>query len=217
MFLSATTLLWKRLRSGRSAQWALLFLAGTALAGIGDAPLSWLSSLAAFGFPTAAVMGWRNSPERRGLLLICERHSGAINRLAAAEIVVPAAAGVLPASLAALASGNVPWQFWLVAPLTSLAAAASLLLLERLSPPGGLVLPALYWTWSFHLSGSVTGWIRLLLLPVYPGSVLAPVPGNPHADAFVACSAAMAGLLVGLLFRANRKASCRETIGLLPT
>jgi hypothetical protein len=211
IFLSATALLWKRLRSGKNAPWALLFLTGTAVTGIGDAPLPWLSSLAAFGFPAVVALGWRASPERRGLLLICERNQRAVHRLAATEIMIPAAAGILPASLAALASGAVPWQFWLVAPLTSLAAAASLILLERLVPPGGLVLLALYWTWSFHVSGSLTGWIRLLLLPLYPGSVLSAAQGNPHADAFVACSAAMAGLLAALLFRVNLKASFRET------
>ncbi len=213
MFLSVAALMRKSLRSGGNAVWALVFLIGTAATGIGGSLLPWLSSLAAFGFPALIVLGWHSSPGRRGLLNLCERHPGAMNRLAASEIAIPAAVGVLPASLAAVASGPVPWQFWLAAPLTSLSAAASLMLLEKFRPPGRLVLPVLYWTWSFHLSGTTTGWIRLLLLPTYPGSVLVSIPGNPHADAFVACSAAAAGILVALLFRANLKASCRETPG----
>lgn len=205
--LAVAGLMWRRFRTGRSGLWSLLFLAGTAAAGVDPGFLPWLAAFLASGFPIALVLGWQASGERRGLAQLCERHPGAVNRVSTAEVLVPACCGIVPGALAAIASGVVPWQVWLVLPLVSVLAAASTLLLEKNLPKGGVVLLALYWLWSFIRLRAEPDLSALVFFPGYPAHVIAARAGAPHNDAFVAVSAALVCTALYLFFRRARTAS----------
>lgn len=205
--LAVARLLLTRLRTRRDGLWNMVFMVGTALAGLSVGLVPWLTATAAFGLPLAVSWGWQASEERRGLALLCARHSGAMNRLAAAEILIPALAGVIPGVLAVLTAGRVPWQIWLVLPFTSLTAGSAGYLLERTAPRAGAVLMALYWVWSFLGLRAEPGLGSLLFVPGHPAWVMAQRTGAPHSDGFVAVSAVLALGIVYLFFRGNTKAS----------
>lgn len=205
--LAVAGLLWRRFRTGRSGLWSLLFLAGTAAAGADSGFLPWFSAFLASGIPIALVLGWQASGERRGLVHLCERHPGAVNRLSTAEVLAPACCGIAPGALAAIASGIVPWQFWLVLPLVSVLAAASAQLLEKALPKGGVVLLALYWLWSFLRLKAAPDLSALVFFPGYPAHVLGGRTGAPHNDGFVAVSAVLGCVVLFFFFRRNRTAS----------
>jgi hypothetical protein len=198
--------MWRRFRTERAGFWSLLFLAGTAAAGVDPGFLPWLSAFLASGIPIALVLGWQASGERRGLAQLCERHPGAVNRISTAEVLAPACCGIVPGALAAIASGIVPWQVWLVLPLVSVLAAASTLLLEKALPKGGLVLLALYWLWSFIRLSAEPDLSALFFFPGYPAHVIAARTGAPHNDGFVAVSAVLACVVLYFFFRRNRTA-----------
>ncbi|MFO7626929.1 MAG: hypothetical protein R6V62_06705 [Candidatus Fermentibacteraceae bacterium] len=205
--LAVAGLMWRRFRTERAGLWSLLFLAGTAVAGADSAFLPWLSAFLASGMPIALVLGWQTSGERRGLMQLCERHPGAVNRLSTAEVLAPACCGIVPGALAAVASGTVPWQIWLVLPLAAVLAAASALLLEKALPKGGIVLLGLYWMWSFIRLKAAPDLSALVFFPAYPAHVIAGRTGAPHNDGFVAVSAVLACVVLYFFFRRNRTAS----------
>lgn len=205
--LAVAELMWRRFRREHAGLWTLLFLAGTAAAGADSYFLPWLSAFLASGIPTALVLGWQTSGERRGLTQLCERHPGAVNRLAWVEIVAPACCGTVPGALAAIATGVVPWQFWLVLPMVSVLSATTALLLERTLHRGGVVLLVLYWLWSFLRLKASPGIVSLAFFPGYPSLVIAGRAGAPHNDAFVAASAVLACALLFVFFRGGRTAS----------
>ncbi len=205
--LAVARLMWRRFRTERAGLWNLLFLAGTAVAGADSGFLPWLSAFLASGIPMALVLGWQASGERRGLIQLCERHPGAVNRLSTAEVLAPACCGIVPGALVAMASGIVPWQFWLVLPIVSVLAAASALLLEKALPKGGVVLLGLYWLWSFLRLKAEPDPSALVFFHGYPAQVLAGRAGAPHNDGFVAASAVLACVVLYFIFRRNRPAS----------
>lgn len=200
-------LLLTRLRTSRDGLWSLVFLAGTALAGLGTGFLPWLASMLSFGLPLAASRGWSGSSERAGLARLCHRHPGAVNRLTAAEVLIPALAGAIPGALAVLISGTAPWQVWFVLPLASITAVSAGYLLERRASGAGTVLLALYWSWSFLLLRGEPGLVSLLFVPGYPARVLAQGTGAPHPDGFLAISCVIAFGTAYQLFRENLKAN----------
>lgn len=205
--LAVAGLMWRRFRMERAGLWNLLFLAGTAVAGADSGFLPWLSAFLASGIPIALVLGWQASGERRGLMQLCERHPGAVNRLSTAEVLAPACCGVVPGALAAVASGIVPWQIWLVLPLVSVLATTSALLLEKALPKGGVVLLGLYWLWSFIRLKAAPDLSALVFFPGYPAQVIAARTGAPHNDGFVAASAVMACVVLYFFFRRTRTSS----------
>jgi len=205
--LAVAGLMWRRFRTERAGLWTLLFLAGTAVTGAGSDFLPWLSAFLASGIPITLVLGWQVSGERRGLMQLCERHPGAVNRLSAAEVLVPALCGAVPGALAAVASGGVPWQFWLVLPLVSVLAATSALLLEKVLKKGGAIVLGLYWLWSFLRLKAAPGPGSLAFFPGYPSHVITGRTGAPHNDGFVAISAVLACVVLFFFFRRNRTAS----------
>lgn len=205
--LAVAGLMWRRFRMERTGLWSLLLLSGTAVAGADSGFLPWLSAFLASGIPIAIVLGWQASGERRGLMQLCERHPGAVNRLSTAEVLAPACCGIVPGALAAMASGTVPWQVWLVLPLVSVLAAATTLLLERVLPRGGVVLLGLYWLWSFLRLKASPDLGALLFFPGYPAQVIEARTGAPHNDAFVAASAVLVCVVLYLYLRRTRTSS----------
>jgi hypothetical protein len=197
----------RRIRYRTDGMWIMAFLLGSSLAGISAGIIPWLTGLLGFGIPLTLCFGWNSSAERQGLRRFCSRHTGAQTQLAMAETLIPAGTGALAASLAALAGETIPWQFWLVLPLTSIIAAALMLFLQSVLPGGATALLGLYWLWSFiGLAGEAVG-ITVLLVPVYPAMVMAQKSGAPHSDGFVALSAALAGGMMYLLLRRNLKST----------
>lgn len=166
-----------------------------------------LVSLAAL-FPSVFLLtGWHDSKSRTGLMALLFR-TESIGGVKTSEIALPAIAGTVLSSMAALAAGWPPvWQFWLTAPLTALSFTLLLSLIEEKFRFAGRSLLSLLWIWGISRPEGTSGAEEMLLFMDYPGRVLlaSPESGGIHPDSFVVASLIFTLVSLGLFSLSGRK------------
>jgi len=165
--------------------------------------------------PAAFLVGWRESHARKNLADILFQSKAGKYSLILPEIILPFAAGTVPAlGLAAVwmaAKGGLPWQLWVVIPFASLTAISVTILLEKYLNQTGHTLNVL----AFMTQASAASWtlspvLQLLLPHGFALWTLRWADGAGaafHGDTYVFV-AVLEG--IGLMFLTVRTLSYRE-------
>lgn len=187
--------------------WVAVFItiAGLILSHPGRA-LPVLISTLAFLPAVYLVTGWEGSVWKRGLCRLVSRSGGSFS-VNAAEVSLPFLSGTLLSTAVTMAAyREIPWQYWVVTPLSTLAFSLLYISSERHFRHQGRFGMALLWAAWLNLSESSSHTARLLVFTGYPGEALCCTgeSGSPHPDTFILASILFLGISSGVYAWSHR-------------